>query len=82
MGGFGPPSPLRPPDSGQQVKYIDNLRRTMSQSDIAHGPNVKHTVMVGGTKVIFDLPTSKGIINDVDVDEETGLCWDIEEMTD
>ena len=54
----------------------------MSQSDITHGPNVKHTVMVGGTKVIFDLPTSKGIINDVDVDEETGLCWDIEEMTD
>jgi hypothetical protein len=38
--------------------------------------------MVGGTKVIFDLPTSKGIINDVDVDEETGLCWEIEETTE
>jgi len=54
----------------------------MSQSEIAHRPNVKHTVMVGGTKVIFDLPTSKGIINDVDVDEETGLCWEIEETTE
>ena len=50
----------------------------MSQSDIGHKPNVKHTIMVGGTKVIFDLPTSKGIINDVD--EETGLCWDEEEQ--
>ena len=35
----------------------------MSQSDIGHGPNVKHPIMVGDTKVIFDLPTSKGIIN-------------------
>ena len=51
-------------------------------SDIHHRPNVKHAIMVGTTKVIFDLPTSKGIINDVDVDEETGLCWEIEEITD
>ena len=52
----------------------------MSQSDVCHRPNVKHTVIVGGTKMIFDLPTSRGVINDVEWDEETGLCWDIEEM--
>ncbi len=49
-------------------------------SDIHHRPNVKHTVIVGGTKMIFDLPTSKGVINDVEWDKETGLCWDVEEI--
>ena len=81
MGGFGPPSPFAADQGGSKI-HRQFARRTMSQSDVAHRPNVKHTVMVGDTKVIFDLPTSKGIINDVDVDEETGLCWDIEEMTE
>ena len=45
-------------------------------SGIHHRPDVQHAIMVGTTKVIFNLPTSKGIVNDVDWDEETGLCWD------
>lgn len=51
----------------------------MSQSDVVHRPNVKHAIMVGTTKVIFDLPTSNGIHSPIDVDEETGLCWDEEQ---
>jgi hypothetical protein len=55
----------------------------MSQSDIAHRPNHTYTIMVGDTKVTFGFPgdydprTPKG----PDWDEETGLCWDMEEQT-